>query len=84
MTAKIKTQFILSESNKIIFEIEGYLYQTKKNKLFHHDYMMDPKDYQVKKIEDKINSLVVCRKIYVDPYPKSKEKVYKKSTLKKS
>lgn len=74
--AKIRTKFILSETDKVLFEIDGYLYNTKKNNLFQHDYLMTQKEYKVKEIRDIVNELSVCRNIYIKPF--------KQSTLKKS
>ena len=73
MIPKIKTQFILKD--KILFEIEGYLYESKADSIFNNDFMLNPKKYKIKKIEDSINSLTICRKVFI--------KSYKKSTFKK-
>jgi len=76
MLTKIKTKFILIETNKTLFEIEGYLYNTKKNKSFYHEYFMKPQKYKIKKVEDRVNEVSLCREVYIESC--------KKSTIKKS
>ena len=54
MATKIKTKFILNGTDNTLFEVNGYLYNTKKNKSFRHDYMLESKKYTIKKYTIKL------------------------------